>query len=92
MANLDTETTPHYMADWAIEESLASGATVEDIAHDLHQVLSRDEAKRLVTQLLIDKCEYSADLHDDETATNRMNSLLTEIAVDVQRGFYKYIK
>lgn len=82
----------HDMTDWAIGDALAHGTTPEDIAHNLHEQMSRTEAIRLVKQLLIDKTEYSADLHEsNELVMQQLNKTLTNIAVDVQIAANTYM-
>lgn len=85
-------TKAHDHTDWAIPEALASGTTPEQLAHNIVPHLSGLENKRLVTQLLIDRFEMMADeIPDDEIVKERMNDVLTAIAVDVQTAIKNYL-
>lgn len=87
------KTTPKDNTDWAIGEALASGTSPEQIAHNMHEQMSRAEAVRLIRQLLIDKHEHTADLHeDDDFVIRRLNKTITNLAVDVQTAIRNYMK
>lgn len=78
---------------WAIEQALAAGVTPEQIAHNIFELTSRHEAIRLIRQLLIDKTEYSADLHDDDgLVMSQLYNTLNNLSTDVQQATIKYMK
>ena len=81
------------LTDWAIADDLAKGASIKDIACRIHEQTSRYEAVQLIKQLLIEKTEYSADLHgDDDMVMRQLKNTIDYIGFDVQEAIIKYMK
>jgi hypothetical protein len=81
------------LTDWAIGDDLAKGASIKDVACRIHEQTSRHEAVQLIKQLLIEKTEYSADLHgDDDMVMRQLKNTIDYIGLDVQEAIIKYLK